>query len=247
MADKRVVFFLHPALLFALCLTLPATTMAGSGTIVGSKHDLSSGTTTEICVFCHTPHSFNNDVNRDGVNDVSVTAAGGPAMAPLWNRRLSTVNGMFTPYKSASMNQDCPDTPSPVSLACLSCHDEVGGGAVLPSGDNEMHTLVNEPNLGNSEPQCTACHPSGNLPGSWWQIGPDVSNEHPISIDYATTYNADPWFKAPPSFQRGWSTVRLFNGRVECPSCHNAHDPTNVPFLRVSNSGSGLCYTCHDK
>ena len=247
MLDKRVEPVSYLALIFALVLALPVNSIAGSGTIVGSKHDLSSGTTTEICVFCHTPHTFNDDVNKDGVNDMSVTAGGGPANAPLWNRNLTTVNGMFTPYKSATMNQDCPDTPSPVSLACLSCHDEVGGGAVLWTGNNEVHNLVNEPNLGDSLPQCTACHPGGNLPGSWWQIGPDISNEHPVSIDYETTYINDPYFKEPPSFRTGWSTVKLFNGRVECPSCHAVHDPTNVPFLRVNNTGSSLCYTCHDK
>jgi predicted CXXCH cytochrome family protein len=34
---------------------------------------------------------------------------------------------------------------------------------------------------------------------------------------------------------------------VECASCHDPHTPNNGTFLRVSNSGSGLCLSCHVK
>ena len=34
---------------------------------------------------------------------------------------------------------------------------------------------------------------------------------------------------------------------VQCATCHNVHDNTNVPFLRVNNAASGLCLTCHIK
>ena len=34
---------------------------------------------------------------------------------------------------------------------------------------------------------------------------------------------------------------------VECGSCHNPHNTSFPPFLRVSNSGSNLCKTCHIK
>ena len=63
MSDKRIAFTTCLALLFALCIALPTTSIAG---IVGSKHDLSvtnfygnyNGAATEICVFCHTPPRF---------------------------------------------------------------------------------------------------------------------------------------------------------------------------------------------
>ncbi len=49
--------------------------------------------------------------------------------------------------------------------------------------------------------------------------------------------------------------VRVYDGKVECASCH---DPHGVPsggagstfkptFLRVANTGSALCLTCHTK
>jgi predicted CXXCH cytochrome family protein len=34
---------------------------------------------------------------------------------------------------------------------------------------------------------------------------------------------------------------------VECATCHDPHTPNNGTFLRVSNSGSGLCLSCHVK
>ncbi|MFC1602217.1 cytochrome c3 family protein [Pseudomonadota bacterium] len=57
----------------------------------------------------------------------------------------------------------------------------------------------------------------------------------------------DPDFFIPPDLQKGWSDVKLYKGRIECPSCHNPHDPANVAFLRKSMKNSGLCATCHNK
>jgi predicted CXXCH cytochrome family protein len=54
-------------------------------------------------------------------------------------------------------------------------------------------------------------------------------------------------FKTPPDPQNGWTDIKLFAGKVECPTCHAVHDPTNTPFLRTANGGSTLCLKCHDK
>jgi predicted CXXCH cytochrome family protein len=78
------------------------------------------------------------------------------------------------------------------------------------------------------------------------KIGTDLKNDHPISMTYPTVAQ-DPAFRTPQDIQKGWSDVPLFGGKVECPSCHNVHNPDNVPFLRISNAGSALCYKCHDK
>lgn len=225
-----------------------------AGTVVGSKHDLSlAAGTTEICVFCHTPHNANNDLDNDGTSD---PLDPNRSNAPLWNRRITREDD-YTPYTSPTMNTNCDATPSPLSLACLSCHDAALGTSVGdPAGSGsgavsatDQHLLVNEPNLGVNQPNCDGCHtwPVGDgFPGEWWQIGPDMSNDHPISMTYPTAAQ-DADFIIPPNLQRGWTDVKLFNGRVECPSCHNPHDPTNIPFLRRTINGSELCYVCHDK
>lgn len=232
-----------------------------AGTIVGSKHDLSTsgyyaasaasfGVTPsdEICVFCHTPHGFNTDLDNDSTPDQENSDK---APAPLWNRRITDGMGSFTVYTSPTMNTTCAATPSPISLVCLSCHDEgnvgAGDGGVVNYSDT--HNLVNEPNRGDSVPNCGGCHPNGTtseLPGSWWQIGPDLSDDHPVSMVYPTAAQ-DSKFNVPPSLTTGWPDVKLFYGRVECPSCHNPHDPTTRPFLRKTLDGSSLCLNCHQK
>ncbi|MDH4234955.1 MAG: cytochrome c3 family protein [Gallionella sp.] len=34
---------------------------------------------------------------------------------------------------------------------------------------------------------------------------------------------------------------------VECATCHDPHTANNPTFLRISNAGSALCLSCHDK
>lgn len=152
------------------------------------------------------------------------------------------------------MDTQCASPPNGLSLACLSCHDGV-------NADNDKHDLVNAPGPGGipdttSWPNCDRCHTwqgggsSGSLSPSFI-IGTNLGDDHPISMPYPTPAQ-DPQFNTPPNLQKGWggnlpNDVKLYSGKVECPSCHNVHDPNIVPFLRKSNSGSALCKTCHIK
>jgi hypothetical protein len=68
-------------------MALLAASTASAGTIVGSNHDLSGKGygTTQICIFCHTPHN-------------ALSTAG----APLWNHASSVAT--YTVYASPTMN-----------------------------------------------------------------------------------------------------------------------------------------------
>ncbi len=67
---------------------------------------------------------------------------------------------------------------------------------------------------------------------------------HPIAISYPTsTQSSD--YRIPPDAKNGWPDILLFNGRVECSSCHSVHNPAISPFLRKSNNASVLCLSCH--
>ena len=69
-----------------------------------------------------------------------------------------------------------------------------------------------------------------------------------MSIAYPVS--GDPDFNAPPDPNSGWAAtdgLRLYAGYIECPTCHNVHDATIEPFLRVSGAGSQICLTCHIK
>ena len=55
---------------------------------------------------------------------------------------------------------------------------------------------------------------------------------------------------ASAPFDADWvedSVVPLFGGKVQCATCHDAHDNTASPFLVKANTNSDLCLTCHDK
>ena len=73
--------------------------------IAGTDHDLSGAGygTTQICIFCHTPHNAKT-----------------PQLIPLWNHTATTQT--FTTYTSSTLNA-VPGQPAGVSKACLSCHD----------------------------------------------------------------------------------------------------------------------------
>jgi len=239
-----------------LLLVLVTQGVSAAGTIVGSKHDLSApfatGTgTDEICAFCHTPHGANADLDNDGAIDSDHPTR---PPAPLWNKIITTMSA-YAMYKSDTLNANCDATPSPLSLVCLSCHDAAmsGLGTIGAVNKTDVHFLMNEPNRGgifNPNRNCEVpCHkaddPWTGFP-EFWEVGPDLTDDHPISMSYPTP-DIDPDFFIPPDPQRGWSDVKLFMGRVECPSCHNPHDPTNVPFLRKTMANSALCTTCHNK
>jgi predicted CXXCH cytochrome family protein len=205
--------------------------------IIGSKHDLSIDASVQLCVHCHTPHNASTQTGLENT--------------PLWNRKITNLDA-FTPYTSPTMTQTCPTRPSGLSLVCLSCHDGTGGGAVH-SGD--QHNVINRPRAGGVSggsnidgAACVKCH-TGTLNGIYSKAlsvmaGPDLSNDHPISMPYPIS-NSN--YQTPPDALKGWSDVKLFEGKVECPSCHAVHDPSNAPFLRTNNSGSTMCLRCHNK
>ena len=114
---KKVIVLAAAIALFA--------TPALSATIINTLHDLSSpnaGTSTEVCVYCHTPHSANTAVT----------------LAPLWNR--TTVDATSV-YSTGTLHANITTTTVNATDAplCLSCHDGTVG-----------ETLQNEPNNGTT-------------------------------------------------------------------------------------------------
>lgn len=171
-------------------MALSGVAMAG---IADTKHNMGGSTnagnagkgwnynnaTTEICVFCHTPHGGDSS-----------------APAPLWNRTLSS--GAYTTYSSLTSMDAKVSTIGSVSLACLSCHD----------GTQALNSMLNNPGAGNNALGLgsaalrnaageAAFIGGGNtasfveftfmseVPGEPIYLSTDLSNDHPISIQYA--------------------------------------------------------------
>lgn len=109
-----------------------------------------------------------------------------------------------------------------VSLLCMSCHD--GGAALNVNAQGQTNTSLK----------------GGTITGTGL-LGLDMRNDHPIGFVYANSVTAKPSdYNATPT-----APIKVFAGRVECASCHNAHDGTASNFLVRNNDNSALCLSCH--
>ena len=80
--------------------------------------------TSEVCIFCHTPHGSNPVVG---------------GQAPLWNRRVPNFEDTdFQVYTAPNLEQGTAGKPVGISLACLSCHD----------GTIALDAIINAPGSG---------------------------------------------------------------------------------------------------
>ena len=206
------------------------SSIAAASGVIGSKHDLTSGTgaTQEVCILCHTPHNAADNLL-------------------LSNRKMESFNG-FTVYSSATMDTKPTAIPSPRSVLCLTCHHDNAMVDLRPSG-HYMHNMPRDYKTRSTF--CVKCHPNAfsfdfSQLRDALKIGPDLARSHPISMPYPTSAE-DPYFNAPPDPKNGWGDIKLAEGKVECMSCHDPHKPDIVPFLRKTNSGSALCLACHLK
>lgn len=278
------------AAIFALGAAAMVQTV--SAQVIDTKHNLSAtapaggspgasrvnymtgdGATTQVCVFCHTPHGAAS------------------AEAPLWQRTLAgatsySTYGSVNASTSMDAEQGAGVAVGSISLACLSCHD----------GSQAMNTMSNTPGSGNLAGGKAAGswaaggrNTNGQLTGIANLLGDNKSlqNDHPIGIRYAGgfTYaaadttvteakfadkqfrdvrqasvnNAPVWFVEPKSGASANSArdkndiqlyTRSFGGGfqpyVECASCHDPHSSAEL-FMRVPVAGSEICLTCHIK
>lgn len=210
-------------LLAAVCVTGLALT-AAAGTIVGSAHDFTPtglngqvGGVTEICAPCHVPHHTKLNV-------------------PLWSHTLTgqtfnlyNTNPNYIGPNSTSYGAAIDGTTQTMSRACLGCHDgtlAVAGTSKILSAD-DCYIPWN-----NGAPDATA--DTNSLLGN-----------HPIGVTYnpAVLLPAGEFAAVANLTANG---VVLENSKVQCVSCHNAHN-RNASMLVKDNTGSALCLVCHVK
>ena len=218
----------------------------GANGIGNSRHNLGSlgehirtGSTSEICVFCHTPHHTNTANN----------------LKPMWNRGTSAP-ASFTAYGTTLGGTSVASSDiGSTSLACLSCHDGVttfdnivnapGKKGVVNGGSNLSWTFWDAAVPGVV---------SDFMTSSRLNIGLNLSNDHPVSI----AYNADraglratntvistinltaDLATSAATFDNGNMTKNLWavkgyvsstatiadllrDTKVECSSCHDPH------------------------
>ncbi|MFY9269564.1 MAG: cytochrome c3 family protein [Candidatus Manganitrophaceae bacterium] len=206
------------------------------------------GGTSEVCVFCHTPHG----ASREGVN----------IQAPIWNRNLSPAHYQMYDQvwsKSFEAKPNDPGRPTGYSRLCLSCHD----------GTIALGSLLNKPGSGGFDPDGrhpvqmdyptgqAAAGPPGSIPvgeGATGQstrvLGRDLRNDHPVSMRFDTELlskdhefvNPGPPIRRPftqsvptpiaPLRRATGNSNEVFDS-VQCTSCHNPHQVDFPKFLRA--------------
>lgn len=229
--------------------------------VKGTPHDMSASSTTtgpkatietQICVFCHTPHSAYQE-------------------RALWNHQLSAT-AQYTLPSSPTQLSTPTNPPDGSSKLCLSCHD----------GTVAIGSVLRDSGQGNVTIQMTGTGPGGMMPGSPVSgqhardnLGTDLSGTHLVSIamnnQLITDKNAQyannltslkltmPLPGDPVKLSR---TGNLYKGQpgvnslgVQCTSCHDPHDNTNSKFLvkpvtdtgqtSLPLQGGTLCESCH--
>lgn len=113
---------------------------------------------------------------------------------------------------------------------CLSCHD----GIVASTG----HTSSNVGNLNTIDAS------------GIFNFDHPVAFEFTRELAFSKSYLNDP-YTTPSGLGGTIAEDLLVEGRIECVTCHNIFFKTEnqqqYEILNKSNSGSSLCFTCHNR
>ncbi|MBI4824420.1 MAG: hypothetical protein HY805_09385 [Nitrospirae bacterium] len=251
------------------------------GTDPNNKHNLSNTglgnivavSETQICIFCHTPHSATTDATL--IN------------GPLWNHRLSSATYGFTNQKSFVINATTMPSRAVdgASKMCMSCHDgTVGIGRVYSRTTRiEMKTTgtcldTNEQSMTNACSGFLGTNPSHHIysvPMNDQLIAESIANctlteKFRIKYPWQTVGDAlanpdvllrptKQKFRDLPGIARGKDESPVgryktgYNYGVQCSSCHDPHlyfenGGVSCKFLVSSGCNSApdkICNACH--
>lgn len=235
------------------------TTLKGQKSkMVGGPHDFGPGglaapglgQTNSTCMYCHRPH-----VTDDGV------------AAPLWARKLQGGTA-FPMYSSVSLDAAIADSVAPgghiypinsdnnYSAFCLSCHDGSAYLATAAWGTNSHPYQFGVTDSAWDARYGALVAPANVTFGDARNNTGDLklTHTHPVNFDYDFVASKDPqiWPKAAAGYvfldANGVGVGRLFNGRMQCSSCHNPHFNSGIGLMSpTGDQGGGLCVACHKK
>jgi len=261
----------------------PNSALAGTemGSIANTRHNMTMSYNSNhavmdlfrndygaICVYCHTPHGGNTQIQ-----------------APLWNRTIGN-KGSYKIYDTPTTLMRPIGTPGPNSLTCLSCHDgtiaidsvlNMPGSGQAPNntagltnnitgtsnldflslwatvagnaGPPPISHATLGPELGGLNPDiggvtdgtCALCHAADIGVESYaaFMLGTDLRNDHPVGVLFPDTFTPVTDFNEPDVKLPG--RMAFFDGNG-----NNHADPDEV---RLYDTGDGYeveCASCHD-
>jgi predicted CXXCH cytochrome family protein len=256
---KRLLTFVAAA-----GIALLSTQLALAEGIQNSKHDFSAATWSdkEICKPCHTPHNAvdTNLTGRLWAHTLSTATY-------VYHGGTSTGDGSTRPEAgTGSATQADMDV---ATRLCLSCHD---GTVALDSfmGKNGASDGKFIGDAGGQHGAATANLGSG-------QVANDLTNDHPVGFKAVYDENSGQnatgtgHYRYKPraavvaaGLKLAISKTAVTSGTVDrtsgtavsgnlpsisCVTCHDVHNGAGIEngLLRMSNEGSAMCLTCHDK
>lgn len=244
--------------------------------VAGSPHDLTAAgqaqqttaVTDSVCVFCHTPHGSDISAPVPLWNKV----LGSPASYTQYSTlNIPSFESAEAPVGSVSLAcLSCHDGTQAMDVVVNlpgSNGYNAAGAEIDPVAIGSM-TGVPVPNLGTD---LTNDHPISMQYGGGGVLATDPDGifagtlgDPDFNPPVKATINNNPiwWVDSPAGTaltrektdmilyaRADLGTVQPF---VECGSCHDPHNnatagPTSVAFLRIQNTASQICTTCHIK
>ena len=224
----------------------------------------------DLCSRCHSKHIENSLSHPVEMAPVSAIP---PADLPLsWDGYMtcSTCHDIHASHDSLLPQGSLRRNVSGSDL-CSACHrattDTAGGKgtgrhvAMMPfahvSGTNMKFAPDANPRgeqIDKISQQCLGCHDGSvgtdltvQVSAGSWKHGSTFSSQdpqgsHPIGVKYRGAAKRG-GFRPIGMLDK---KIRLIEGRVGCPSCHDPYSKERA-YLVMANNGSRLCLQCHDK
>ncbi len=244
--------------------------------VVGSQHDLTTGgqaqgqtaNTDEVCVFCHTPHGSDTQAPVPLWNKVLTPGA---AYVQYSTLQTPTFDSTEAPVGSVSLAcLSCHDGTQAMDVVL----NLPGTGGFSVSGQQIDQVAIGQMGTGDPVPglglDLTNDHPISMQYGGGGPVVTDADGAFtgPLGdADFVApvkdTVNGPIWWVDSPvgtALTREKTDMILYarddlgtvQPFVECGSCHDPHNdvtkgPTSVAFLRIPNTASQICTTCHTK
>ena len=137
---------------------------------------------------------------------------------------------------------------------CSACHLGEGGHARMIG---KAHMTFSPEDAGETidsvSRECLSCHdgsigPNDTMRAGSWRHGValarfDPGGSHPIGVDYRLARSRHGGLHPAAAVNEA---IKLVEGKVGCSSCHDPYSGEQKKLV-MSNRGSRLCLSCHDK
>jgi predicted CXXCH cytochrome family protein len=168
------------------------------------------------------------------------------------HRKIAACNSDFG--STFPVNPDDPEDPTDCTGVCMTCHpDGAGAGGIITGQEfNPTGMWTNDPDAYGEETAATgtsggddAGTAGADTDARWTDLPPQHSRCRDCHTDYASDASNHPIFVSmEAAFAEGG--LILFDGTILCATCHDPHDGETAGLLRVANTRSALCLTCHN-